>query len=159
MGFVWSESVAEGTIIDNEDLLEVENRIDILGDDILLSNPDLPSGTPGCPNNDPNTNGLVWGQRGEDTIAIEERADISARNLDYIRENNWCRGHYSGQYLSVKTSDESNVYTADEDTVNDNAETNNNHNEEATHYHNEETDYNTSNEDSKLAVHYQNGFN
>lgn len=115
MGFNWSEDIAQKDFIDNEDLLEIENIVSSIGQDVISSKPNLPTGTPNCASNNPTT-GLFWGPRGEENEIQELRYDVIARNLDYIRENNWCRGHYSGDYGVQRTTDESFDYTTKEST-------------------------------------------
>lgn len=114
MAFNWSTDISENSIIDNEEFLELEQVVDGIANPVLTNKPYLPTGTPGCSSNNPTTTGLLWGPRGEDIIASEGRADLAAENLDYVRENNWCRGHYADNYATVETTNESDNFTGEQ---------------------------------------------
>lgn len=105
MGYNWSESILDDTVIDSSDFQEVINKTKTIESHVVNSKPYLPVGTPYCASNDPTT-GLYWDEPSSGETMDDQEIDIAAENLDYVRENNWCRGHFVDHNISVKTSDE-----------------------------------------------------
>lgn len=133
MAFQWTNDISEGNSIDSEDIVEVTDILKSIENIVVSSKPYLPIGTPNCTNNDPLT-GLLWHDIYDNEIIQEDAYDQIALNMDYIRENNWCRGHrvalYSNENDNEKVTEHTDKYVTEhiDRYVNENGTNNADHN-------------------------------